>query len=79
MELAQEFHMQADTKDICAVIQESDYSTCHHFFFFKNGRRNGCNHGNVPSKNTDLKQNPKPRNIKETKGPRLSTENSTLP
>ena len=32
MELAQEFHMQADTKDICSVIQESDYSTCHHFF-----------------------------------------------
>lgn len=56
MELAQEFHMQADTKDICVVIQESDYSTCHHIFF-KNGRRNGCNHGNVPSKNTNLKQN----------------------
>lgn len=28
MELAQEFRMQVDMKDICVVIQELDHSTC---------------------------------------------------
>lgn len=55
MGLAPKFHVEADIKDICVVvIQESDYSTCS--CFFKDERRKEGNHGNVPSKNTDLKQ-----------------------
>lgn len=71
MELAQEFHMQADTKDICVVIQESDYSTCHHFFFSRMVEGKGVTMEMFLLKTQILNKTSKPRNIKETKSPRL--------
>lgn len=78
MEPAQGPHMKADTKDICAVIRESDYSACHRYF---SGmvEGTGVTMEMLLPKTQILNKTPKPRNIKETKRPSLPAETPALP